>query len=79
MFVWLVCNIGGAHFFVFTAIVIIYFLNNTSLPDEFTKVQLVFEYFEEILPLVLGYFYIYIVLNLGFIDDDNEAEDSMPE
>ena len=65
---------GATHFFLINAFVFIYMAYNPMHQPTvaFITVQKVFEYFEAIMPLVCGFFLIYIVFRMGFIDEEED-------
>ena len=66
--------LGSAHFFLFNALIfIIEAYDRDYVPSSsFKVIQRILEYFELATPLVCGFFLIYIVWKVGFIDEEDD-------
>lgn len=73
-------NMAQTHFFLLNAICLIgNCIGIEQLSGSFRTTIEVFEWCELFLPLILGYYMVFLIMELGFIEEDDEEDDEQEE
>ena len=63
--------LGSAHFFLMNGLQFIFVITGQPTSETYWNMQYVLEVFEMMTPLIMGYYLIYMVYRLGFIDEED--------